>query len=253
MKALKIENLTVKINDKEVLKNFNLNIKPGEVHAIMGPNGTGKSTLIKVIMGNRDYEITKGSIYYDDVDITKMPTHKIAQMGIFMSFQMPYEIEGVTNADFLRNAVRNKEEKFKLYSFIKELEEKIDSLKMDKDMIHRSINSGFSGGQRKKNEILQMHLLKPSLVLLDEIDSGLDIDSLKIVCENINNYYQENKPAILIVSHHQKIFDYLKPNFVHIMDNGEIVKEGDSSLIYVVEKEGYKNFKKNSTSIIEEK
>ncbi len=250
MKALKIIDLTVKINNKEILKDFNLEINSGEIHALMGPNGVGKSTLIRVIMGDNDYEITKGKIYYNNIDITNKSVSERAKMGIFMTFQMPYEIEGVTNADFLRNTVQSKTENFKLYSFIKDLETETQNLKMNKDMIHRGINSGFSGGERKKNEVLQMRLLKPSLVLLDEIDSGLDIDSLKIVSKNIIDYYKENKPTILIVSHYQKIFDYIKPDFVHVMMQGKIVKSKDASLISEIEKEGYQKFEESRTSDI---
>ena len=193
MNTLKIENLTVSVNNKIILKDFNLEIKSGEIHAIMGPNGTGKSTLTKVIMGDENYKVESGSIYFNDQKINDMKVDERSRLGIFLGMQMPYEIEGVSNADFLRTAMRARNENFKLYSFIKELDEEVQKLKMNPDMIHRGINEGFSGGERKKNEILQMHLLKPKIVLLDEIDSGLDVDSLKIVGNSVMEYYQKQK------------------------------------------------------------
>ena len=213
MNKLRIENLTVKVLDKIIIKDFNLEIKSGEIHVIMGPNGTGKSTLTKVIMGDPNYEITKGKIYYNDKNINNMPVNERAKLGIFLGMQMPMAIEGVTNADFLRSALRNKEgENFKLLSFIRKVDKLTEKLHMDPDMIHRGINDGFSGGERKKNEILQMHVLKPTVVLLDEIDSGLDVDSLKIVGESVMDYYKEEKPAILLVTHYQRLLDYIKPD-----------------------------------------
>ncbi len=252
MNILKIEDLSVKIGDKTILSGFNLKIKSGEIHAIMGPNGTGKSTLSKVIMGDSTYEVVSGKIMYNDIDITNMPVYERARLGIFLGMQMPYEIEGVSNADFLRTALRSKDSNFKLYSFIKELDKLTCDLKMDPKMIHRGINEGFSGGERKKNEILQMHILKPSVVMLDEIDSGLDVDSLKIVGNSVMDYYREYKPAILLVTHYQRLLDYIKPDFVHVMEGGRIIKSGDASLVKVVEEEGYDKIKKDSTSIIKE-
>ncbi len=252
MKNLKIKDLTVTVNDKEILKDFNLEIKSGEIHVIMGPNGTGKSTLTKIIMGDPNYKIVKGEIYYGDTLINDLPVYERARLGIFLGMQMPMEIEGVSNADFLRTALRSKDKNFKLYSFIKELDKTVIDLKMSKDMIHRGINEGFSGGERKKNEILQMHILKPSFVMLDEIDSGLDVDSLKIVGESVMDYYDEEKPAVLLVTHYQRLLDYIKPDFVHIMSNGKIVKSGDASLVKTIEEEGFDKFTKSSTSVIEE-
>lgn len=240
MNKLRIENLTVKVLDKIIIKDFNLEIKSGEIHVIMGPNGTGKSTLTKVIMGDPNYEITKGKIYYNDKNINNMPVNERAKLGIFLGMQMPMAIEGVTNADFLRSALRNKEgENFKLLSFIRKVDKLTEKLHMDPDMIHRGINDGFSGGERKKNEILQMHVLKPTVVLLDEIDSGLDVDSLKIVGESVMDYYKEEKPAILLVTHYQRLLDYIKPDFIHIMTDGKIVKSGDNKLALEIEKKGY--------------
>lgn len=253
MNILKIENLTAKIGNKTILKDFNLEIKSGEIHAIMGPNGTGKSTLTKVIMGDPNYKITEGQIYFNDTKINELKVDQRARLGIFLGMQMPMEIEGVSNADFLRTALRSKNENFKLFSFIKQLDKEVENLKMDKEMIHRGINEGFSGGERKKNEILQMHILKPEVVMLDEIDSGLDVDSLKIVGNSVMDYFNEEKPAILLVTHYQRLLDYIKPDFIHIMMDGKIIKSGDATLVKVVEEEGYDKIKKSSTSVVEEK
>ena len=182
MHILKIEHLTVSVNDKLILNDFSLEIKSGEIHAIMGPNGTGKSTLSKVIMGDPTYKIINGSIYYDDVLLNDLTTDERARLGIFLGMQMPLELEGVTNADFLRTALHIKEgTNFKLFNFIKKLDNTIEKLHMHKDIVHRVVNKDFSGGERKKNEILQMYLLEPNMVILDEIDSGLDVDSLKLL------------------------------------------------------------------------
>ena len=249
MHILKIENLCVSIEDKKILNDFNLIIKSGEIHAIMGPNGTGKSTLSKVIMGDPSYKILKGNIYFDDKLINDLSINERANLGIFLGLQMPPEIEGVTNADFLRTALHSKEkENFKLYSFIKELDKNVEELKMDKEMIHRSINYGFSGGERKKNEILQMYTLKPNTIMLDEIDSGLDVDSLKIVGESVMKYYQEYNPSILVITHYQRLLDYIKPTHVHIMKDGTIIKSGDSSLVDYIEKNGYDKIEKKEIS-----
>ena len=240
MNSLKIENLTVEIGGKTILKDFNLEIKSGEIHAIMGPNGTGKSTLTKVIMGDTNYKIIKGKIIYNGKVINRMPVNERAKLGIFLGMQMPVAIEGVSNADFLRSALRAKEgDNFKLLSFIKEVEELTKKLHMDSEMIHRGINDGFSGGERKKNEILQLNILKPNIVLLDEIDSGLDVDSLKLVGESVMDYYKDKKPAVLLVTHYQRLLDYIKPDFIHIMKDGHIVLSGDKSLALRIEEEGY--------------
>ena len=242
MHILKIKDLIVEIDDKRILDGFNLEIKTGEIHAIMGPNGTGKSTLSKVIMGDDTYKVVSGSIYYDDKEINEMTVDERARLGIFLGLQMPIEIEGVTNADFLRTALHTKQgTDFKLMPFIKEINQTCENLKMNKDMIHRGVNKGFSGGERKKNEILQMYMLKPNMVLLDEIDSGLDVDSLKIVGENVMKYYQENETGILLVTHYQRLLDYIEPEYVHIMMNGKIVMSGDKSLVKKIETDGYEN------------
>ena len=254
MHTLKIENLNVTVENKKILNNFNLEIKSGEIHAIMGPNGTGKSTILKVIMGDSNYTVESGNIYFDETLLNELTVSQRANLGIFLGMQLPPEIEGVTNADFLRTALHTKQkEQFKLFSFIKKLDENVEKLKMDKNMIHRDINEGFSGGERKKNEILQMYTLEPSIVMLDEIDSGLDVDSLKIVAKNIVKYKEENKDiAILIITHLTKILEYIKPDYVHVLGDGHILKTGDYSLALDIEKDGYKKYLDKSNIMLEE-
>ena len=248
---LKIENLSTSIDSKDILKNFYLNINDGEVHALMGPNGTGKSTLSKVILNNKKYKKLSGKIMFDDVDITNMSTDEIARKGIFLCNQLPCEIDGVTTADFLRTALNEKEE-VSLYQYIKKIDSTVKDLKMDENMIHRSMNKGFSGGEKKKNEILQLKVLEPKFIILDELDSGLDVDSLKIVCENINSYLKEHEnTSVLIITHYPKILQYIKPDYVHVMVNGNIKKTGDASLALEIEEKGYDAYK-NSASIVSE-
>lgn len=248
---LKIENLNTSIDGKDILKNFYLNINAGEVHALMGPNGTGKSTLSKVILNNKKYKKLSGKIMFDDVDITNMSTDEIARKGIFLCNQLPCEIDGVTTADFLRTALNEKEE-VSLYQYIKKIDSAVKDLKMDENMIHRSMNKGFSGGEKKKNEILQLKVLEPKFIILDELDSGLDVDSLKIVCENINSYLKEHEnTSVLIITHYPKILQYIKPDYVHVMVNGNIKKTGDASLALEIEEKGYDAYK-NSASIVSE-
>lgn len=248
---LKIEDLSTSIDGKDILKNFYLNINDGEVHALMGPNGTGKSTLSKVILNNKKYQKLSGKIMFDDVDITNMSTDEIARKGIFLCNQLPCEIDGVTTADFLRTALNEKEE-VSLYQYIKKIDSAVKDLKMDENMIHRSMNKGFSGGEKKKNEILQLKVLEPKFIILDELDSGLDVDSLKIVCENINSYLKEHEnTSVLIITHYPKILQYIKPDYVHVMVNGNIKKTGDASLALEIEEKGYDAYK-NSASIVNE-
>ena len=207
----------------------------------MGPNGTGKSTLSKVIMGSSDYEILNGNIIFCGDNLNGLTPDERARKGIFLSFQNPLSIEGVTNSEFLRTAINNnRENPIGLYEFIKELDKSVEELSMPNDMIHRSVNKGASGGERKKNEILQMKLLKPKFLILDELDSGLDVDSLKTVCQNINNYLKENKDtSVLIITHYPRILEYIRPKYVHILRDGNIVSKGDYNLALQVEKDGY--------------
>lgn len=238
---LKIDNLSVNIDDKRILNDYKLEIGFGEVHAIMGPNGSGKSTLSKTIMGDQHYKIVNGSIIFDGEKINNLKTDERARRGLFLAMQSPTAIEGVSNADFLRTALSIKNnDKLNLYDFIKKTETITEKLGMDKNMINRSVNVGFSGGERKKNEILQMKLLEPKLIILDEIDSGLDIDSLRVVAENINEYKQLNPDvSILIITHYQRILDYIKPDFVHIMTCGKIIRTGDYTLALELEQKGF--------------
>lgn len=250
MHCLKITNLCVMIDNHLILNNFSLEIMSGEIHAIMGPNGTGKSTLAKVIMGDPAYQIASGDIYFDDIRINDLTVDKRAHLGLFLGMQMPIEIEGVTNADFLRTAIHNKEGMdFKLFPFIKKLDKVTASLKIDADMIHRSVNKGFSGGERKKNEILQMYMLEPSMVMLDEIDSGLDVDSLRLVGEQVMAYFNDQKPGMLVITHYQRLLDYIKPDFVHVMMNGQIVLSGDQTIVKEIETLGYDGLEKKQPSI----
>lgn len=249
MQKLEIKNLTIEIENKTIIKNFNLTINKGEIHTIMGPNGVGKSSLLKTIMGDPKYKITNGDILLDNESIINLEVNQRSKKGIFLGMQMPNEIEGVTTADLMRSSLRDNEN-FKLYSFVKEINGLCDKLSINKEMLHRSINLGFSGGEKKKNEILQMYMLKPSLILLDEIDSGLDMDSLKIVAQNIMEYYQENKPAILMITHYENLLDYIKPEYVHIMLEGKIVKNGDISLVKEIQENSYNKFK-NSTNEVD--
>ena len=240
---LKIDNLTVKVKntDKNILEKFNLEIGNGEIHAIMGPNGSGKSTLSKTIMGHYNYDVVDGSIIFNGVDINKLQVYERARLGIFLCIQDPTVIDGVSNSEFLRTARGEiSGEKVNLYSFIKDMDKYIDDVKLDSSMLHRSLNKGFSGGEKKKNEILQLKFLKPKLIILDELDSGLDVDSLKVVCKNINEYLKENpETSVLIITHYPRILEYIKPQYVHILKDGNIKQTGDINLALEIEKNGY--------------
>ena len=251
---LSIKNIDVLVEKKSVLKNFSLDIDKGSIHVIMGPNGVGKSTLSRVIMGDNNYKIENGSITFNGEDITNMSTDMRSRLGIFLAMQYPLEIDGVSNQDFLRTAMSSHQEKnVGLYDFIVNCENATEELKMDKNLIHRSLNVGFSGGEKKKNEVLQIKLLKPKFIILDEIDSGLDVDSLKIVAKNIVKYKEENKDiAILIITHLTKILEYIKPDYVHVLGDGHILKTGDYSLALDIEKDGYKKYLDKSNIMLEE-
>ena len=250
---LSIKDLDVSVNDKKVLDNFNLDIDSGSVHVIMGPNGIGKSTLSRVIMGDNNYKILNGDILFLGESIKNMPVDVRSKKGIFLVMQYPLEIDGVSNQDFLRTAISSHEgKKVGLYDFINRCEDAAADLKMDKNLIHRNLNVGFSGGEKKKNEVLQLKLLKPKFIILDELDSGLDVDSLKIVASNIADYKKENPDtSILIITHLTKILEYIKPEYVHIMADGHIVKTGNYDLAKKIEKDGYSYITK-SNDIVED-
>lgn len=238
---LNIADLHAVVDGKEILKGVNLELKGGEVHAIMGPNGTGKSTLSQTIMGHPKYEVTNGSITLDGADVLSMAVHERARAGLFLAMQYPAEVTGVTNADFLRTAMQTRLEEGKdvpLFKFIRELEKNVAKLEMREDLPHRYLNEGFSGGEKKRNEILQMLMLKPSIAILDEIDSGLDVDALRIVGAAINSMRSENFSCLLI-THYQRLLDHITPDVVHIMMQGRIVKSGGEELIKRIDREGY--------------
>lgn len=240
---LKIDNLHVSIGDKKILKGLNLEIKPGEIHAIMGPNGGGKSTLSNTIMGSPKGVVEEGSILLEGEEINNLTTDERAKKGIFLSFQYPEEIPGVTVQNFLRtayNAVKN--ENISILKFEKLLKEKMALLDMKEEYANRYLNEGFSGGEKKKNEILQMSILEPKLAILDETDSGLDIDALRIVSEGVNKAKAKDT-AILIITHYNRILDYIKPDVVHVLMDGKIVKSGDSNLAKMLEDTGYEDIK----------
>ena len=238
---LKIDKLNVVVEDKKILNDFSLDIKPGEIHAIMGPNGTGKSTLSKVIMGNKHYTVDSGSITFEGKDISGMTTDERARLGIFLSMQNPISIDGVQNTEFIKTAINaRRENPVGLYEFIKGISSKAKELEISDEMLHRNLNVGASGGERKKNEILQMCMLEPKFIILDELDSGLDIDSLKICTKAINDYLNEHKDtSVLIITHYPRILEYIRPDYVHMMVNGTIVKTGDYNLAFEIEKSGY--------------
>ncbi len=239
--TLEIKDLHVYIEDKEILKGVNLTINTDEIHAIMGPNGTGKSTLSSAIMGHPSYEVTKGEVLLDGVNILELEVDERAKAGLFLAMQYPSEITGVTNADFMRSAINAKREEgqeINLMQFIKKLDKNMDFLDIDKDMAQRYLNEGFSGGEKKRNEILQLMMLEPKFAILDEIDSGLDIDALKVVSKGINQMRGKNFGALMI-THYQRLLNYITPDKVHVMYAGKVVKSGGPELAKRLEEEGY--------------
>ena len=242
---LELKNLKASIGDKSIIKGLNLNIKAGEVHAIMGPNGSGKSTLANVLSGKNGYEIS-GSLKFEGQNLNEIPIEERARKGIFLAFQYPLEIPGVNTNNFLKtslNTIRKSkgEKNLDTITLLKLIKEKASELNIDEKFLSRHLNVGFSGGEKKKNEILQMKLLEPKLAILDETDSGLDIDALRIVADGVDSY-KSKKNSFLIITHYQRLLDYIKPDFVHVLMNGKIIKSGGPELALELEKKGYENF-----------
>ena len=244
---LEIKELEASIENKQILKKLNLKINQNEIHVIMGPNGSGKSTLSKIITGHPSYTVDNGSIEFLNKDLLSLSPEERSHEGIFLAFQYPVEISGVTNYDFLRLSYNEKQKYLKKnevtpLEFMNLIEINLKKLKIPNEFLNRDLNQGFSGGEKKKNEILQMLILNPDLIILDELDSGLDIDAIKIICETINKNLSLNT-SLIVITHYPRILNYLKPDFVHIMRNGKIIKTGNTELIEIIENEGYENIK----------
>ncbi len=240
---LQVKNLHASVQDKEILKGINLTINPGEVHAIMGPNGSGKSTLSSVIAGKDTYQITQGEVLFEDENINDLDPEERAHKGIFLSFQYPVEIPGVSVTNFIKTAINETrkakgEEPMPASEMLKLIKEKADLLEIDRKFLSRSLNEGFSGGEKKRNEIFQMAMLQPKLAILDETDSGLDIDALKIVANGVNKLKNKDN-AVLVITHYQRLLDYIVPDFVHVLIDGKIVKSGGKELAHELEEKGY--------------
>ena len=237
---LEIKNLSVKAGRKSILEDLNITIKDGEIHAIMGPNGVGKSTLCKVLLNDTNYSKT-GNIIYNKEDIINSETFEIAKKGMFLLNQNPIELEGITNAEMLRTTMNASGKKMNIFEFSEKAKEICNELNIPEDFMHREINLGMSGGEKKKNELIHMWMLEPNFLILDEIDSGLDVDALKIVSESILKYYDKFKPSILIITHRKKILDYIKPDYVHVLKDKTIKKSGDYTLANYIEENGFNN------------
>jgi Fe-S cluster assembly ATP-binding protein len=240
---LKVTDLHVRVEGKQILNGLNLEVGPGEVHAIMGPNGSGKSTLVQVMAGREGYEVTQGSVTFNGKDLLSLPAEERAREGVFLAFQYPVEIPGVNNVYLLKaalNAIRKHrgESEVDAFEFLNLVREKMKLMQMDESFLSRGVNEDFSGGEKKRNEILQMTVLEPTLALLDETDSGLDIDALRIVANGVNSLRREDR-SIIMVTHYQRLLDYIEPNYVHVLAGGQIVKSGDKSLALELEKRGY--------------
>ena len=240
---LSIKNLHASIGDKEILKGIDLEVKAGEIHAIMGPNGAGKSTLSAIIAGNENYEVTEGEILLENEDISELAPEERAHKGVFLSFQYPVEIPGVSVTNFMKTAINetrkaNGQEEMPANEMLKVIREKSELLEIDRKFLSRSLNEGFSGGEKKRNEIFQMAMLEPKLAILDETDSGLDIDALRIVANGVNKL-KSDKNAIIVITHYQRLLDYIVPDFVHVLYNGKIVKSGGADLAHELEDKGY--------------
>ncbi|MDP5081109.1 MAG: Fe-S cluster assembly ATPase SufC [Winogradskyella sp.] len=240
---LKINNLHASVDDKAILKGINLHVKPGEVHAIMGPNGSGKSTLASVIAGKEEYEVTEGNIILEGEDIEEFSAEERAHKGVFLSFQYPVEIPGVSVTNFMKTAINETRkakglEDMPAKDMLKMIREKSELLEIDRKFLSRSLNEGFSGGEKKRNEIFQMAMLEPKLAILDETDSGLDIDALRIVANGVNKLKSKNN-AVIVITHYQRLLDYIVPDFVHVIYNGKIVKTGTKELAHELEAKGY--------------
>src|SRR6478609_4126520 len=249
---LSIKNLHASIGDKEILKGINLQVNAGEVHAIMGPNGAGKSTLSAIIAGNENYEVTEGEIFLDGEDLADLAPEERAHKGVFLSFQYPVEIPGVSVTNFMRTAINetrkaNGQEEMPANEMLKVIREKSELLEIDRKFLSRSLNEGFSGGEKKRNEIFQMAMLEPKLAILDETDSGLDIDALRIVANGVNKLKSKDN-AVIVVTHYQRLLDYIVPDFVHVLYNGRIVKSGTKELALELEERGY-DFIKNEVNV----
>lgn len=241
---LQIKNLTASVEDKLIIDGLNLEIPDGEIHVLMGPNGVGKSTICKVLLRDDSYVINSGEIIFNDTKINELSTTEAARLGIYLVNQNPIQIEGVTNAEMLRTTISEKTgERVGIFEFNKKLENICDDLDIPRSFIHREINVGMSGGERKKNELMHLWMLEPKFIILDEVDSGLDVDALKVVSDSINKYYEKFKPSILIITHHNKVLEYIKPDKVHVLANGKIVKSGDINLAKEIEISGFNALK----------